>query len=254
MRPLDIREVVEFVENNIGDFHGKRLTSLEKLELEKVLKRKNPYLFKAKNILAAGELVKVLLDAHLSSQEETIFGEFLERLAIFVAGRVFGGKKSAAVGIDLEMEVDGIIYLIAIKSGPNWGNSDQISKMKANFVQAQRILRTNNPNANVRAINGCCYGRNSKKDKGTYLKLCGQSFWSLISGNENLYLEIIEPLGHRAKERNDEFVEEYSKILNRFTAQFISEFCNSDGAIDWQKLVKLNSGSERLPRKPRKEK
>jgi hypothetical protein len=254
MKPLDLNEVTAFVAENIGDFHQKRQVSLENLELEKVLKRKNPYLFKAKNILAAGELVKVLLDAHLSSQEETIFGEFLERLAIFVAGRVFGGRKSAATGIDLEMEIDGIIYLIAVKSGPNWGNSDQVSKMKANFIQAQRILRTNNPTANVRAINGCCYGRDTKKDKGTYLKLCGQSFWSLISGEEGLYLDIIEPLGHRAKQRNEEFLKEYSKILNRFTAQFISEFCDEEGAIDWIKLVKFNSSSERPPRKPRKRK
>jgi hypothetical protein len=126
--------------------------------------------------------------------------------------------------------------------------------MKANFIQAQRILRTNNPTANVRAINGCCYGRDTKKDKGTYLKLCGQSFWSLISGEEGLYLDIIEPLGHRAKQRNEEFLKEYSKILNRFTAQFISEFCDEEGAIDWIKLVKFNSSSERPPRKPRKRK
>lgn len=249
MKPLNLNEVTEFVERHIGDFHKTRLEKLGSLKLSKVLKRKNPYLFKAKNILAANDLVQVLLDAHLSSQEETIFGEFLEKLAVFVASKVFDGKKSSAEGIDLEMEIDGITYIIAIKSGPNWGNADQIKKMKANFVRAHRTLRTNNPAANVRAINGCSYGRDTRPEKDTYLKLCGQSFWSFISGNSDLYLDIVEPLGHRAKEKNEAFLEEYSKILNRFSAQFIDEFCDAEGSIDWDKLVRFNSSTEPPPRK-----
>ena len=65
------------------------------------------------------ELVKAILDAHLSSQEEAIFGGFLEGLAVFICARVFGGKKSPDEGIDLEFERDGIIYIVSIKSGPN---------------------------------------------------------------------------------------------------------------------------------------
>lgn len=76
MQSLNFKDIYEYVENNIGVFHDKRLKSLEKLKLDKILKRKNPYLFKAKNILTAQDLVKVILDAYLSSQEETIFGEF----------------------------------------------------------------------------------------------------------------------------------------------------------------------------------
>ena len=67
--------------------------------------------------------MKTILDAHLSSQEEGIFGGFLEELAVFICGRVYRGKKSSAEGIDLEFEKDGTSYLVSIKSGPNWGNS-----------------------------------------------------------------------------------------------------------------------------------
>jgi hypothetical protein len=80
------------------------------------LKRKNPYLFKAKNILTAQDLVKNLLDAYLQSQEETTFKEF----------------------------------------------------------------------------------------------------WQLISDSDTLYTDIIEPLGHQAKEKNEEFLD--------------------DGVINWQKM------------------
>ncbi|MCB1935052.1 MAG: hypothetical protein KDF59_03835 [Nitrosomonas sp.] len=31
-------------------------------------------------------------------------------------------------------------------------------------------------------------------------KYCGQQFWEFISGTSNLYTDIIEPLGHEAKE------------------------------------------------------
>ena len=60
------------------------------------------------NILTAENLVRTLLDAHLSSQEETIFGDFLEGLAIFINAIVYGGRKSAAEGIDLEFDKEGI--------------------------------------------------------------------------------------------------------------------------------------------------
>lgn len=66
---------------------------------------------------------------------------------------------------------------------------------------------------------------------------------SFLSGDEDLYTTIIEPLGHRARERNEEFQTEYGKVSNRFAKEFIDEFCDSEGAIDWEKLVSFNSGS-----------
>ena len=46
-----------YVGQNIGIFHQKRIQSLDGLKLGKVLKRKNPYLFKAKYVLTASEIV-----------------------------------------------------------------------------------------------------------------------------------------------------------------------------------------------------
>ncbi|NPV86968.1 MAG: cytosolic protein [Anaerolineae bacterium] len=240
MTPLNQNDITAFVEQNIDEFHARRASSLTTLQLKQVLKRKNPYLFKAKHIQDAHDLVKLLLDAHLSSQEETIFGQFLEKLAVFVCGRVYGGRKSSAEGIDLEFKRGDTLYLVSIKSGPNWGNSSQVKRMTDNFKKAQRILRTSQSEVHIQAINGCCYGTDNHPDKGDYLKLCGQAFWEFISGNDRLYLEIIEPLGRRAKEHNEAFQKEYARILNLFTQEFIQEFC-PHGVIDWEKLVRFNS-------------
>ena len=170
-------ELVKFIEKNIPDFHKKRLESLSGLKLKNVLRRKNPYLFKAKYTESAADLVKQLLAAHLSSQEETVFGDFLESLAIFVCTKAFSGRKSTTEGIDLEFERDAVRYVVSIKSGPNWGNSSQIKKMRDYFRQAKKIVK--NP---IEAINGCCYGRGVTHN-GEYQKVCGQAFWELISGD-----------------------------------------------------------------------
>ena len=241
MKPITQQEITNYVETNIQSFHQRRLDNLQRLKMLNVVKQKNPYLFKAKNIITAQDFVKTILDARLSSQEETIFGGFLEELAIFISSQVYGGQKSSAEGIDLEFEKDNIRYIVSIKSGPNWGNSSQVKKLRDNFRQAKRILGTNRSSTNVVAVNGCCYGKDGTPDKGDYLKLCGQQFWEFISGDNNLYTDIIEPLGHQAKERNEEFMQEYAKVINKFTAEFIGKFCDADGSMLWEEIVKFNS-------------
>ncbi len=240
MQNINLDDLKTYVEQNIGGFHKSRLDSLLKLKLEDILRRKNPYLYKAKNVLVSGDLIKILLDAHLSSQEEGIFGNFLEGLAIFINSKVYSGKKSSAEGIDLEFEKDGKRYIVTIKSGPNWGNSRQISGMRDDFTKAKRILRTSSSKLEVIAVNGCCYGRDNKPDKGDYYKYCGQKFWEFISGDSKLYTDLIEPLGHKAKEKNEEFEKEHAKIVNVFTEEFCNKFC-VNGEIDWEALVKFNS-------------
>lgn len=236
MSNLKIEDVYSFVDNNISTFHKSKLDSIKKLKLVKLLKRKNPYLFKAKNVHTSEELVRNLLSAHVSSQEETMFGNFLERLAIFVNEKTFGGKKTPAEGLDLDFTRDNMRYLVSIKSGPNWGNSGQISKMRDNFSQARRIL-----GQNIICVNGCCYGKDKNENKGDYIKKCGQSFWELVSGDLEFYTKIVEPIGFKAKERNEEFQNEYAKVINRFSMEFMKNFCDNDGSINWRKVVKFNS-------------
>ena len=100
METLNLQDVVKYVEENIGVFHQKRIASLNDLKLSDILKKKNPYLFKAKYILTVEEIIKSITDAHISSSEETIFGDWLEGLAIFINNKVYNGQKSGIPGVD----------------------------------------------------------------------------------------------------------------------------------------------------------
>lgn len=244
MQKLNLADVLQYVESNIGIFHQKRIQNLDELKLSKVLRRKNPYLFKAKHVLTAEKIVKGLADAHISSNEETIFGDWLEGFAIFINNKVYGGYKSGITGIDLEFDNNGKRYIVAIKSGPNWGNSRQIDKMKADFRTAKKTMRTSNSNLDVVAVNGCCYGRDNNPDKGDYFKYCGQRFWEFISGDRDLFTEIVNPLGYKAKEKNDVVVVSYSQVINKFTREFARIYCKDNGEIDWEKLVRFNSAAQ----------
>ena len=240
MEKLSLNEVQKYVELHIGEFHAKRIKGLDTLKLSKVIKRKNPYLFKAKNVTTADEIVRGIIDAHISSNEETIFGDWLEGLAVYICNKVYGGYKSGIKGIDLEFDNNGIRYIVNIKSGPNWGNASQIGKMLSDFRTAKKTLRTSNSNLSVIAVNGCCYGQDSSPDKGDYFKFCGQQFWEFISGEKDLYIQLIEPLGFKAKEKNFEFQQSYSQMINRFTREFTNEFCLTNGEINWKKFTSVS--------------
>ncbi|HEX3797733.1 MAG TPA: PmeII family type II restriction endonuclease [Verrucomicrobiae bacterium] len=217
---------------------------MKQLPLLKVLSRKNPYLLKAKGLATPRNLVKAILDAHLSSQEETILGGFLEDLAIFICTKAYKAHgKSTTTGLDLEFDKDGKRCLVAIKSGPAWGNSSQIEKMRSDFKTAAKVYRQNRAALPVMCVNGCCYGKQAKsvEDKGDYVKLCGQRFWAFISGDSQLYIKLIEPIGHNATERNAQFLAQYELVVDEFTDLFRKNFCDKDNNILWEKLTKASS-------------
>lgn len=234
-------QITQYVMENIPAFHESRINKLKSLRLDTLLKKKNPYLFKAKYLLTAEEIVRSLSDAFLSSAEETIFGDWLEGLAIFVCSKVYNGRKSTTTGVDMEFDKGGIRYIVSVKSGPNWGNSSQVKKMREDFNSAKKVLRTSRSQLQIIAVNGCCYGKESNPDKGDYFKYCGQQFWEFISDEPTLYSDILEPIATDAKKKNEDFKIEYTKMINKLTGEFIKKYCDSNGSINWNKIMILNS-------------
>lgn len=233
-------------EHVITPFYDNRLNNLNQLNLHGVLKRKNPYLFKAKNIELAGDLVKSVVDACLSSQEESIFGNLLEGFAIYVSKTLYGGFKSELKSVDLEFDRDGVYYVVGIKSGTNWGNSDQVNRMRDNFKTAKQLLRER-CHAEVVAVNGCIYGKDRRPFKShadpdkQYYKYAGQEFWHFVSGDDNLYQEIIRPIDEEARQKDETFKKAYAAKVNEMTLDFTNNFMTPENQIDWLKLIEYVS-------------
>ncbi|MEA1947327.1 MAG: PmeII family type II restriction endonuclease [Thermodesulfobacteriota bacterium] len=102
-----------------------------------------------------------------------------------ICNYVYNGRKSSTEGIDLEFETDNTKYIVSIKSGPNWGNSSQIKKMKDNFKKAKRILgTTTSTGLHVIAVNGCCYGKVINKFSLEFMKMfcdpSGEILWEEV--------------------------------------------------------------------------
>ena len=244
MPSFDPQRLNEFASERIEEFHNARLERLQKVKLNTILRRKNPYLFRAKDMQSASEMVRSLLDAYLSSSEEELFGRnFLESLVIRVSSEADGGRKSTAEGIDLEFDRQNTRFLVSIKSGPNWGNHSQKRRLVQNFQTAVRVLQQGDATAHVQPVLGICYGRARTTNIDNYIKYEGQSFWHFLSGDPNLYTSLIEPVGYMAREQNENFKKRRAVLEADFIDKFTKEFCQPDGTIDWGRLLRFNSGN-----------
>ncbi|MBI4258059.1 MAG: cytosolic protein [Thaumarchaeota archaeon] len=245
MNRINLDDVRKYVEKNIyPEFHERRLESLKKTDLKGLIRKKNPYLFRAKRIETAQELIESLLNAKLSSSEEGIIGHFLEGLAIFVARKTLNAHKSASHGIDFEYDQDGTHYMFSVKSGENWGNSSQWNALENDVKTALRVLDQSQHGKDAKCYLGICYGKTKPTLKrGIIHQVSGQAFWYMISGQKNFYKDIVKPIGYQAREHNEAFNENKAKLINKLTGQFIGVFCDKVGNILWNEVVKFNSGN-----------
>jgi len=234
-------KVERFVAERFRELDALKAAHVNNLQLVPLLRANNPYLVRVERRGLASQVVEWVLDAGTASIEENLFDEFLRTLAVFVSEEKCNGRKSGITGIDIELDRGGVRYLIAVKSGKAWGNATQQKKLRENFLTAVKVLKQNKAVGEIQPTLGICYGRFKTVNNGAFLHIGGQSFWELISGEQDLYMDIIEPIGHRAKEFNDEFHTKRANPMNRMVREFTERFCLADGAIDWPKIVTLVS-------------
>lgn len=73
----DEQAVIQAIASALETFYGTLIEKIDALNIQKVMKRKNPYLYRAKAMQSAAEIVESVLTAFVSSSEETIFGQLL---------------------------------------------------------------------------------------------------------------------------------------------------------------------------------
>lgn len=238
---MNTKELEKLIARCLQDFYDRRLQRLETLKLKDYLKRKNPYLYKAIGTEKASEIVEEILAAYMIASDEGIFGDaFFEPIAKIASG----GTVSPSEGVDIAIETDKKYLAIAVKSGPNIFNSSQKKRQNDEFnTLRSRLLKLHKQ---FDALLGHCYGKMKTEPSKTkiYRDRSGQAFWTEITGDSDFYLKLVrlmkdEPSKHRVVYKNA-----WEHAINRFTAEFIKDFCNENGSINWEKFVEFNSGTK----------
>ena len=241
---MDINQLEALISRCLLDFYERRLQKMKELKLRVFLRRKNPYLFRTLGIEKASEIVERILADYISASDETIFGNaFFEPIAR-IASR---GKASDAEGVDFVIESEERIIAVALKSGPNIYNASQKKRQTQEFNAVRSRLYKLNKQFDP--ILGHGYGRlktEPTKDR-SYRDRSGQAFWTEITGDPDFYLKLITLMKDVPTKHKREYTSAWNAGINRFTAEFIKDFCFPDGSIDWEKLVRFVS-EEKTPK------
>jgi len=238
---VNTSEIESLIRTCLEDFYSRRLQRLEQLRLKGFLRRKNPYLFRALATEKASEVVEQVLAAHIGASDETIFGNtFFEPIARIASG----GKASDAEGVDFVVETDDRILAVALKSGPNIYNASQKKRQSQEFSAVRSRLYKLQKRFDP--VLGHAYGRlttEPSKDR-IYRDRSGEAFWSEITGDPDFYLKLIRLMRDEPLKHKERFMVARDAAVNRFTAEFVKDFCFTDGRIDWEKLVRFVSGEK----------
>ncbi len=232
--------VVEAIAKALDRYYTSLIEKVDGLNIKKIMKRKNPYLFRAKAVNGAAQIVDAILAAFISSSEETVFGnEFFEPIAIAAVQ----GQKALAEGVDIMVERDDTIYAIAVKSGTSVFNADSRKKQEQNFMAASKLAQQ--ARKRFVPIVGYGYGKKKISSKGRpkfYEELAGKEFWAELTGDDEFYIKLIRLMDKLPEKYVEDFNTSYQKAANRLVREFTVEFCFENGSIDWEKLVEFNSG------------
>ena len=215
---------------------SERLRKRLSIRPEKIIESKNPFLFCTRAVEGPEAYARMLIDAFLTSSEETIFGTVLEQIAIAICCRARSGWKSTTENIDLEYDSGEIRTIVQIKSGTKWGNSSQRKKLEQSFKTSQRILRQGKSGQVVRCVEGCCYGKSGTKDKGTYFTIVGRDFWYEISGWNGTASAVLQTLEKYAR---NGFHEDRKNAVREMVSYLKDRGAIEGDNLIWDKILSL---------------
>lgn len=223
------------VHSAVGDFAQWVRTKIANERPHRLI-AKNPFLFRARAPNNAAELADRLIDAFLSSSEETRFGDILEDIAVAVCRHAKGGRKSSTEGIDLEYDAGRVRTIVSIKSGPNWGNSSQHKRLVANFQAASRVLRQGR-RAEPRCIEGICYGPSGIRHLATHDRITGNAFWEEISDWPDAGRAVLAVIEQHAGNG----LLDVRRTTRREVVDYLQRTgaATEDGGINWERLFDL---------------
>ena len=129
--------------------------------------------------LDAVETAKHLVEIYSNRNFATAGGWAIEALAIEISG----GRKSSAIGIDLETDdISGNRRLYVFKSSPVTRNSDILAALKSNARQAEKLIRQSNSQTLVDPVYAVAFGVRSSTYEDGVRRPSSIELWSELTG------------------------------------------------------------------------
>jgi type II restriction endonuclease EcoO109I-like protein len=254
-KPPNSKILARIVRDALEVFRTRRLESFENIDIKNLLHRKNPYLFCAIGIDKPRQLVDALLKAYLSSSDEGAFGYFFQPVALGVVGERgatkdpvgMGGRGAKKGSVDFEIRSRRSVRAYAVKSGPRAFNSKSRRTQTVAFEERRKRVSRKA----FEAVVGYGYGQKTSPEtrKKKFREVSGQAFWEEISDDAELYQKIFQPLAKQGDQHRAAYNTAYTRTLNRLTIQFRRDFGRRDGGIDWENLLRFNSGKKSFSRR-----
>lgn len=233
---LGLRQAVK---ESLTGFHTALLDKMKSLTLKQLLYRKNPYLYASLGLGSSSEqFLRTLVDAWVSSSMEGCFGNTLEEIAHHIITSMHIGIKSGTEGCDYDIIREPFRFLLSLKSGGQWGNHGSCQEQGNKFERAKKVIRATDKRELV-SVMGICYGRKRVTDGLKYadVEIQGQAFWYFLTGDPDLYKDLISIMEKVSRKFYHRFSSRKEKAIIRLLPEFHSRYCCEDGSVNWEILV-----------------
>lgn len=210
------------------------------ISIPELLGKCNPYEL-AVNCMTAEGLIDFIMQSHKQTSSKTIWGNYLESIAVRICGLTLGGFKSKEVCTDLEWSIEGKNHYRGWKSSPKWCNADQ--KRAVNTKEKSMMLNENFGSFKVLTS----YGKTTKRTTtNSFIQLSGQDAWEEISGDSELYNKVMVGI-HNNNNTIGQFLENiYISDRDKSIRWVTDNFINEDNTINFIKINNYVSSRDNI--------
>jgi hypothetical protein len=217
-----------------------KLVERKEISFPTLLSKCNPYEL-CVNTKTVENAVDFIMRTHKQTSSKTIWGNYLELIAVKVCNHIFGGFKSNEVCTDLEWIIEGKNHYRGWKSSPNWCNADQ--KRAVNTKEKDMMTSENFGSFKVLTS----YGKTVKKRvTNGFTQLSGQDAWEEISNDSELYNKVMVGIQLNCdiigQFLENIYISDREKSIDWFTINFTNE----DKTINFININKYVSSRDNI--------
>jgi hypothetical protein len=209
------------------------------IDFTKLLQKCNPYELVVE-CRSTDEVADFIMINHIKTSRGTIWGDFLELIAIKICESSLNGYKSKEACTDLEWVDQGKKHYRGFKSSPKWANADQ--KKTAN--NKDKELREQSDFGSYKVLTS--YGKTAKRtNENNFVQLSGQDAWQEISNDQDMYKKVMTGIDINSGIIGQFLKNIYTSDMDRSTKWFSDNFI-TDNKINSIKIVEYVSSRDKI--------